>query len=59
MQSNSSACITVARASGYKSSCRTGQRRPVRQDAEPPRYWYPKFQEWLTLTEYAYLKLQK
>jgi hypothetical protein len=38
-----------------KPTCRQAARPAVQQDV-PTKYWYPRYQEWLTLTEYTYLK---
>ena len=35
---------------------KASSRQRVRQDAEPVRYWSPRYQEWLSLNELAYFK---
>lgn len=33
-----------------------GARKQVRSEMEGPRYWYPKYQQWLTLNEVYYIR---
>jgi hypothetical protein len=39
----------------YKPTFRQAIRPAVIQEV-PIKYWYPRYQEWLSLTEYTYLK---
>lgn len=44
--------VEMAEARAYsKPSCR----QQVRPEADVPRYWYPRYQQWLSLNELAYL----
>lgn len=42
----------MAKLSFFKPSCR----QTMRPEPAVPRYWYPRYQQWLSLDELAYLK---